>query len=600
MAAVPHINNRRGGVWYFERRVPNDIVDRPDVWHRVFSGKILWRKSLRTKNKIDALERGYLAAREFETLLESCSRSTALAGSSAVAPTHNEERVPTPDEYKMVGHAERVRIRWPWRVASIRADVGGEASAKFKAEAADYMAGHAQRSAHTAERGYESTDLDDWLSPLTRAKQINVENGYHMSESSTHFGLLVGCVREGFLAADTDIRAIIGGATVPPEAISPMIKDARRINALLEQESPTLTETVEHYLKVGGSKGRLASRTQIGVRQALREFIEVVGDKPLHKIERKDIHSFIEAQGRVSVGSKAKGSVGRLASRSTVQKKLTFLRSPVAMAIDHSKFDGVNPFSGVTLHGFVESADPSVMVEKRAFETSELGALFKHPWFHGSAGTDDRSSLLPGNVRLQDHRFWGPVVALYTGCRAAELGGLRLADVRIDDAYPHFIVQPNSYRGTKNGKTRRVPILNALRSIAFDDYFAEVTKSGTDRLFPLWQPGAQSKSSGNADERWAAAKWPRAFNRTVIPAALRDFLVKGTRQAVTLHSFRGSFKRMLEDSGVNQQYVDDILGHSKNELDQRYSGTRSIKTLFEATHTLDFDRLVILSLASST
>lgn len=593
MSAIPHINDRRNGVWYYERRVPLDIVLRKDDWQRLFGGKRLWRKSLHTRRKIEALERGLAAAIEFEAILALAGANVRGLLAGEARPFLDEPKVLTPAEYKEVALRERARIADPWRFLSVRANNQSDHAAKFESTAREYVASRAERLRRINMRGYEDSVDGTVISPLTRAHQLNSEHGYNMPPHSDRFAVLVGTIREGMIQADRDIISIIEGALVAPETVSPIIKDAERINKALEKRSLTISESVAKFVAAGGSKGHLAGRTVVAANQALREFVAVIGDKQLHAINRADVQRFVKVQGESLVGGQSVGSIRRHVSPTTIQKKLTFLRSPVAMSIDHGAYEGENPFAAIRLSGLVKAVDRAVMPEKRAFESIELAALFQYPWFSGCAGTDDKSCHVPGDIRLNDSRFWGPVLALYTGCRAAELGGLMVSEVKFENSSPHLIIQPNKYRGTKNGKVRRVPILDVLFAKGFSKFVQSAQIGGHDRLFPDWIAASSTGTSDDHDKRWAAAKWPRAFNRTVVPAALGSLQAEGTRRSVTLHSFRGSFKRMLEDANVPQQYVDDIIGHAKHDLDQRYSGQRSIERLYKATHELDFDNLKI-------
>src|SRR5690606_20601256 len=61
------------------------------------------------------------------------------------------------------------------------------------------------------------------------------------------------------------------------------------------------------------------------------------------------------------------------------------------------------------------------------FEVHELNAMLKLPQFVGCAG---RSSVLtPGPVQLDDHWFWAPLIALFTGARTGEIAQLLVSEV---------------------------------------------------------------------------------------------------------------------------------------------------------------------------
>lgn len=56
MAQVQHLSIRRG-VYYYARRVPNEVLDRPTMHEAIFDGKAMYRVSLRTKDSSLAFQR---------------------------------------------------------------------------------------------------------------------------------------------------------------------------------------------------------------------------------------------------------------------------------------------------------------------------------------------------------------------------------------------------------------------------------------------------------------------------------------------------------------------------------------------------------------
>jgi len=69
------------------------------------------------------------------------------------------------------------------------------------------------------------------------------------------------------------------------------------------------------------------------------------------------------------------------------------------------------------------------MPEKRRFNDEELALVFPHPWF--SRCQSVTNTFEPGTYRLSGLQFWVPVLALLTSCRAGELGGLMLTEIRL-------------------------------------------------------------------------------------------------------------------------------------------------------------------------
>jgi integrase len=198
---------------------------------------------------------------------------------------------------------------------------------------------------------------------------------------------------------------------------------------------------------------------------------------------------------------------------------------------------------------------------------------------------------------LNDMRYWAPVVALYTGARAGELGGLRLEEVRLDDPAPHILIRCNRYRNTKSRMDRHVPILDALVKLGFRDYVARVRATGTDRVFPDWQL-PPSRGADTELFNWANTKWIRAFNRTVIPSALPHVASAGGRSPLVFHSLRGAFKVLLLNSGP-RHLANAVLGHLQDDYDKAYVGLVTPEETYAAFRSANYVGLTLATRAVS-
>lgn len=66
---IRYVRRRSNGVYYYERRVPQAVIDRPADWERYFKAQRLFRRSLQTKRQIDAFRMAEQAHREFDELV---------------------------------------------------------------------------------------------------------------------------------------------------------------------------------------------------------------------------------------------------------------------------------------------------------------------------------------------------------------------------------------------------------------------------------------------------------------------------------------------------------------------------------------------------
>lgn len=84
------------------------------------------------------------------------------------------------------------------------------------------------------------------------------------------------------------------------------------------------------------------------------------------------------------------------------------------------------------------------------------------------------------------HRFWGPILGLYSGARVNEVAQLRAADVMHVDGVAGFLVttrgEGNKVKNTSS--LRFVPLAQPVLDAGFLHFVDEVRASGVDRLFP--------------------------------------------------------------------------------------------------------------------
>ena len=580
MAAIQHIQ-KRDGIYQYGRRVPNEVKRHRDAWTRLFGGKEMYRVSLGTRDQSTALLKAIDAEESFTHLVREALGSASKRMAAAILL----KRMPTADDIAAVAKEVRDKRMLPTARSVAIADVDSSAADWLDRLAEWRNESREERNAAIYDVRYVEAD-DGPTSPRGWASEINRER-FGLDETSREFGLLISAVREGMIQAEEDIDALLSGKMLPPAATSTLIRRAENANKALAMASPTISVATETYLQAGGRNGPFPNKTVQSVKRSLREFIELVGDRRLHEITPTDVKAYAGALAQRTVGGRSEGSIERHLSQQTIQKALTSIRAAIELAIDRDEFSGPNPASGIKLGRIAKASDPVKMPSKRPFENGELIALLSHPWFAGCASPD--RTYEAGSYRLNDVRFWAPIVALLSGMRAAELGGMRIAEVKFDDPFPHIIVQPNSYRRTKSGKARKVPLLDALLTLGFRQYVEARAAEGADRVFPDWDPPKRfSGEVRGRDDRWAAAKWIRAFNRTVIPSALGELLTPGTRQAVTFHSLRGTFKRLMTVHRVPNQFADQVIGHAPDDLDKRYVGEIPLEETYPLLRGLTF------------
>src|SRR3546814_743789 len=84
MAQVQHLSIRQG-VYYYARRVPSEVLDRPTMHDAIFDGKAMYRVSLRTKDRSLALQRFQQEDAKF------CAKVALVIGSRVSEPVISSE-----------------------------------------------------------------------------------------------------------------------------------------------------------------------------------------------------------------------------------------------------------------------------------------------------------------------------------------------------------------------------------------------------------------------------------------------------------------------------------------------------------------------------
>ncbi len=571
MAATVRYLNRRNGVFRYERWIPEHL--------RSVVGLRSFRRSLHTKEQSEALSRASIAEREYENLLAAAQQTTGvLTDLSTSKPTiASVARPVTQADLDLIEADARRSVARTWQQDYLmaasdpaRAELLGEQYQRWESDA------EARREALLS-HGFND-ESRPWLpSPTRDALSIVTLMGLDAARGSPAFGEIVVAVRRGRLAAEDDIVELMAGRG-----------DIRVRAAVPTSTAPLMTQAVAGYLE----HRQPSEKTKREIHRYVSEFVSLAGDRPLDQYTRNDFERFVRFRADRTVGGRTDGSIARPAAPQTVAKALTFLRTSIDYAINHNNFafDGPNPATNIKIDAYVKPVDQAVMPRKRPFKIGEINRIFLHPWFTGCVSAT--STHETGSHRLSGAEYWAPIVALLTGCRLGELAGLGVSEILLDDPHPHIIVRANDRRRVKSANADRcVPIIDALLDLGFDDFVRRARNTGHQRVFADWT----SSSDGTGEMRWNNSKLIRAFNRTVITNQLGDVLPSAARREVTFHSLRGAFKSMLGSSEyrLHPNIINEVVGHAKSSLDQRYVGTIGIDETYGAIRACRFRGIIL-------
>ena len=181
------------------------------------------------------------------------------------------------------------------------------------------------------------------------------------------------------------------------------------------------------------------------------------------------------------------------------------------------------------------------------------------------------------------HRYWIPVICLYTGMRLAECAQLGLCDVINSKENWFFAVNdtqviPEVVKTLKNKHSNRViPIPKKILELGFVDYYDQVKSEGYPFLFPDFHV----EKNGIITSCLLANAWK----------SYKDSLSIG-RNNVTLnfHSLRHTFVSTLKAKGVPLDVIQELVGHRYGTITfDVYGEPSGYERLNKAINLVDFD-----------
>lgn len=158
-------------------------------------------------------------------------------------------------------------------------------------------------------------------------------------------------------------------------------------------------------------------------------------------------------------------------------------------------------------------------------------------------------------------RYWVPLISLFMGLRLTEALQLERADVVKKDNVWCVSVNSKDGKSIKTKSSERfVPIHPVLLEIGLLEY----TSHHVGRLWPI---SLSNKRPSNAFSCW--------FSRRVKPLITQQ-------SGKTFHSLRHTFVDELKQSGVEEQIIAELVGHSRGSITmERYGKKYLPKIMYE-------------------
>lgn len=336
---------------------------------------------------------------------------------------------------------------------------------------------------------------------------------------------------------------------------TPPMPDAEIFTGKPAKASRLLSELVTWFLSRKDQSAPMYSK----YKQALGLLSESLGTRPANSLEQADIEEFCarlcrlpthwlkEKKGGLTFEQIAAKEWPECITETTFNKTYRAALAPfLAECVRVYGDAGFPRFLSVKKTPYTGTREGGEG-KQRALRPEELKRLYEGPEFAAFAADTE-----------QAHRYWLPMVGLYTGARVNEVCQLNpQCDIREEGGIWFFDFTETSEtdeRVTKSVKNkdsvRRVPIHSQLIGLGFLRYAEAMKQAGHRLLFPKWSPKA-GKASGTARE------W---FSAWLVELGLRDD-TSGLK-VTGFHCYRSTLLTRAQNTPGLPWDIEHITGHS--------------------------------------
>ncbi|MGY0617734.1 tyrosine-type recombinase/integrase [Vibrio sp. FJH11] len=206
--------------------------------------------------------------------------------------------------------------------------------------------------------------------------------------------------------------------------------------------------------------------------------------------------------------------------------------------------------------------------DRQRWTKADLCRLFNHP---------SQKAPVKGVERIQSEHedYWIPMLLLHSGARVSEICQLDTADIKcIDDIWCIDINDKGQDKRLKSASSKRlVPLHPKLIERGFLRYAQNRFENRQQKLFSFKPIGIYKD-------------WSKTFvNRF---SKILDDLGFMPAYRPTLHSLRHTFIDELQQGGIAENLVADLVGHTKtNQTFDRYGKRINLASLYSAVKSLD-------------
>jgi integrase len=357
---------------------------------------------------------------------------------------------------------------------------------------------------------------------------------------------------------------------------APMLESSPHPVTSAPKATPKKEALLSHQIAVhlgDLERAKREKKTVLDSRHALRLFLGIVGDKPVGELSADDCRLFFDEvaywprnaskqaeNAGLSVRdiiAKAKTAGGEAPAAHTLSKHRQRLSVFINFLLDNDHLQK-NPLKGIAKASKFDAEDDT----GRAFTQAELDAIFEPIAFA------EWSAKYP-------HRFFAPLIGLFTGARITEVCQLYVDDIATEHGVPGFHIRKSKPGQKLKNKSslRFIPVAQPLLDAGFLAFVDDMKAAGQERLFP---------DLPNNDGNGFGRQMSRQFSTYIKSRGVSD-------AGMGFHAFRHTLATRLDRAGVGHGTIARITGHglSGGVLPKFYIDAPSLPERVEALEKFD-------------
>lgn len=229
---------------------------------------------------------------------------------------------------------------------------------------------------------------------------------------------------------------------------------------------PRLTDALDFYLKIHPKRNN--EKFCAYARRSFGRMVEAIGDKPIGDVTRDDGHEFVVKM------------LGEGLASASIRRLLNTDMAVMKTYITEKQLNRTNPFASIPIPDEGDDAEKAT-----PYTSDELG------------------KLVASCKQWDDEPRWLLGMITDTGARLAEIAGLTLNDIRLDDPVPHVVIKVHPWRSLKNKPSARVvPLVGS--SLWAAKRVKETATNGQAFAFPRYNKTdkTNSNSASAALNKW--------------------------------------------------------------------------------------------------